>query len=351
MRLADDRAAGTAAVMRTAPVLARLTSAGYHAGDPPELTVVVATHNRATLLPGLIAALDGQSALDRIEVVVVDDGSTDATWNRLADLVAASGWRWLALRLAGTGGPSLPRNTGVNEARASLIAVTDDDCLPEPGWAAAMLSAVGDGGLVRGPVWPAEDPHGPWDRSIEVAGPTPWFETCNLGFERAAFVAAGGFPTEELLPGRASARGFGEDVLLGHALAERIGQRWVPAAGVRHRWLAGDYRGHLAGQWRVVGFPLLVRRVPELRRALTGRIFLTKRSAAFDLAAVCVVAATVAGPWALVGGLPWCAVAWPDARRRGRGRAPLRLAQLAVADAVTLLALLEGSARARRVVL
>jgi hypothetical protein len=63
------------------------------------------------------------------------------------------------------------------------------------------------------------------------------------------------------------------------------------------------------------------------------------------------VAATVAGPWALVGGLPWCAVAWPDARRRGRGRAPLRLAQLAVADAVTLLALLEGSARARRVVL
>jgi hypothetical protein len=49
-----------------------------------------------------------------------------------------------------------------------------------------------------------------------------------------------------------------------------------------------------------------------------------------------------------MGVLPWLVEAWPDARRRGRGTVVLRLAQLAVADAVTAVALADGSLRARR---
>jgi glycosyltransferase involved in cell wall biosynthesis len=337
--------------MLTAPVLDRLASAATAAADRPAVSVVIATHNRAGFLAELLATFDAQSARDRLEVVLVDDGSTDDTWQRLGGLVAVTPLRMQALRLAGTGGPSVPRNTGADAAHAEMVAFTDDDCLPEPGWVAALLDAAGAGGLLRGPVRPVDGPRGPWDRSIDVAGPTPWFETSNFAVSRSAFVAAGGFPVDDLLPGRKAARGFGEDVLLGHALAEHLGQTWVPDAVVRHRWLPGDFRAHLSGQWRVVGFPLLVRRLPALRGALFGRWFLSPRSAAFDVAVAAAVAGGVVTPWALTGLLPWCAVAWPDARRRGRGRAPLRLAQLAVSDAVTLAALADGSVRARRLVL
>jgi glycosyltransferase involved in cell wall biosynthesis len=41
-------------------------------------SVVIATANRATLLPGLLACLEAQSVLD-FEVVIVDDGSRDET--------------------------------------------------------------------------------------------------------------------------------------------------------------------------------------------------------------------------------------------------------------------------------
>ena len=337
--------------MRTAPVIDRVASAGLDTGGRPDLSVVVATHNRAAFLSELVAALEGQSASGRIEVVIVDDGSTDETWERLTELATATPLRLQALRTEATGGPSLPRNTGVGVARADLVAITDDDCLPDPGWVAALLAAAADGGLLRGPVRPVDGRHGPWDRSIDIAGPTPWFETCNLAVGRAEFVDAGGFPVDELLPGRHAARGFGEDVLLGHALSQRLGQQWVPEATVRHRWLHGDFAGHLSGQWRVVGFPLLVRRLPTLRDRLFGRWFLTPRSASFDLGVAAVVVGGLVTPWAVLGVLPWLVVAWPDARRRGRLRAPLRLAQLAVADAVTLAALIDGSVRARRLVL
>ena len=341
--------------MQTAPVLATVGSASVTSagstGGRPEATVVVATHNRAHFLPGLVAALEAQSARDRIEVVVVDDGSTDDTWQSLTTIAAATPLRLQALRVTATGGPSVPRNTGVEAAGADLVLITDDDCLPEPAWAEAMLTAAAAGGLLRGPVRPVDDRHGPWDRSIDVAGPTPWFETSNLALRRSVFIDAGGFVVEDFLPGRTAGRGFGEDVVFGHGVADRIGQRWAPDAVVRHRWLPGDFRGHLAGQWRVVGFPLLVRRLPRLRDALFGRLFLTRRSAAFDLAVAAAVVGGVVTPWALIGLAPWLATAWPDARRRGRVTIPLRMAQLAVADGVTLAALVEGSVRARRLVL
>lgn len=341
--------------MQTAPVLAKVASAGVagagSAGGRPEATVVVATHDRASLLPGLVAALEAQSARDRLEVVVVDDGSTDDTWEQLTALASRTALRLLALRVAATGGPSVPRNTGVAAATSRLVLFIDDDCLPEPSWAAALLGAASTGDVLRGPVRPVDAAHGPWDRSIDVSGPTPWFETSNLAVPRTAFVAAGGFRVDDLLPGRSAARGFGEDVLLGQSLAAQLGQHWVPEAVVRHRWLPGSFRGHLSGQWRVVGFPLLVRRLPRLREALFGRWFLSPRSAAFDVAVAAAVVGGVLTPWALFGIAPWCVVAWPDARRRGRVRAPWRLLQLAIADAVTLVALAEGSVRARRVLL
>lgn len=317
-----------------------------------EVSVLVATHNRCDYLPDLLTALAAQTA--RVEVVIADDGSTDATWQHLTDAAGDVGLPLLALRLAHTGGPSRPRNTAAAHARTPVLVVTDDDCLPEPGWAAALAAGVSAGaGLVQGLTRPVEAAHGPWDRSITVTSPSGLFETCNLGVPRDLYLEIGGFPTYSVLA--ELPRGFGEDVVFGARASRARGFGWAPDAVVRHRWIPTTYTGHLDGVRRLSGFPWLAREVPEVAELLTARVFLSRRSLTFDVAVAAAVAAVASPlPWLGVGVAPWAISRLRSARGRARGRGPQvvakRFAQETAADAVGLGALLKGSVRHRRLV-
>jgi glycosyltransferase involved in cell wall biosynthesis len=104
------------------------------------VSVVVPTRDRPGPLDACLRALDAQTAPD-LDVVVVDDGSLDAT------AVAAVVGRHRGVRLVrGEGrGPAAARNLGARAARGDLICFTDDDCRPGPGWAAALRRRA-DGG-------------------------------------------------------------------------------------------------------------------------------------------------------------------------------------------------------------
>lgn len=313
-----------------------------------DVSVVVATHQRADFLAGLFEALGAQTAA--IEVVIADDGSSDDTWQRLEQLVAAADLPVLAVRLEHNGGPSIPRNTAAAQARCSILAVTDDDCLPEPAWAERIGAAVRTGvAIAQGRTLPPGPRPGPWDRSIAVEQPSWLFETCNLGFDRAKFLQLGGFPVVNVL--EHLPRGFGEDVVFG-ALAARTGSfRWVPDAVVRHRWIATSYAGHLAGVRRLGGFPWLAREVPEVASRLTAGVFLSRRSLQYDVALASVVAAAAARqPLLLVALLPWLRRVVTSAARRP-GPLPVRAVQEATADTVGFVSLVAGSVRHRRIVL
>ena len=54
---------------------------------PPTVSVMIATYNAGPLLAHALDALAAQSlAAQRIEIIVVDDGSTDGTWSYLSEL-------------------------------------------------------------------------------------------------------------------------------------------------------------------------------------------------------------------------------------------------------------------------
>ena len=95
----------------------------------PVASVILPAYNRRDLICRALASVLDQSVRE-IEVLVVDDGSTDGT----GDAVEAFGdSRVRLIRLDTNRGQSFARNLGVREARAPLIAFqdSDDEWLPE----------------------------------------------------------------------------------------------------------------------------------------------------------------------------------------------------------------------------
>ncbi|MEY2471205.1 MAG: hypothetical protein QOK28_534 [Actinomycetota bacterium] len=294
--------------------------------------VVVSTYNRAGYLRDLVKCLDAQTCKD-VELVIVDNGSTDET----PSLGIAT------LRLDANRGPGGGRNAGVASTDAEIVVFTDDDCLPSPTWLERLLPAFDDPNVVvaQGRVDPDRATRaqmGPFDHTISVHRETPFFETANVAYRRDAFNAAGGFREK-------TGRAFGEDALLGAAVLAQGGKRaYVDVAVVIHRCIGRTFAQHLADQRQLRWFA-------ELPLVKGG--FLNRTTALFDLG---VVGALLALRWrvAVVLALPWLA-------RRLRmtrwytgddlARVPRIMAKYAVSDAVAFASLVEGSVRARRVLL
>lgn len=338
----------------TADAPQRCTSEAWDEAAAADIAVHVSTFTRSRFLSMLVERLEAQTlASERFEVVIVDNGSDDDTWAQLRALVPGSRLRIAALRLPVNRGPAAARNAAVAVSRAPLLAFTDDDCLPEAGWLDALLQAAEDGDVIQGRTEPDAEATGAWDRTIRIVGASPLFETCNIAYRRAHFDAVGGFDETNAIAARPGARAFGEDVLLG-AAAVAAGARHVYADGavVRHRYLPATYGDHVREMRNLAGFPALAREAPPLGDALWLGVFLTPRTAAFDLGVVAVLAALVRRrPAYLLGAVPWIAQTLPMTLEHGGRNRLVRLAQLGVADAVGAASLLGGSLRHRRAVL
>lgn len=100
---------------------------------PPKFSVVIPTCGRESLL-ACLRGLANQSYAD-FEVVAVDDGSPQPVALMAGILEIPLELRILRQENAG---PAAARNAGAAEARGEFLAFTDDDCIPDPGWLAAL---------------------------------------------------------------------------------------------------------------------------------------------------------------------------------------------------------------------
>ncbi len=117
-----------------------------------KLSVVIPAHNEAENVGPLLGEI--RAALDRAadyEVVVVDDGSSDATPARLASL--AEGWpRLKVVRHTSSRGQSFAMATGVRAASAPWIATLDGDGQNDPADIPKLLAARDAVGSGTGPL-------------------------------------------------------------------------------------------------------------------------------------------------------------------------------------------------------
>jgi GT2 family glycosyltransferase len=101
--------------------------------DVRSVSVIIPTFNGAFRIGHCLDSLTSQAEGRDVEILVVDDGSTD----NIAEVVG----RYPAVHLITqkNAGPAAARNRGAREARGEVILFTDDDCVPMPDWLEAML--------------------------------------------------------------------------------------------------------------------------------------------------------------------------------------------------------------------
>ncbi len=182
-----------------------------------EISVVIATKDRASFLERALESLAGQTGAPDFEVIVVDNGSSDAT-AAVAE-AAARGNAAVRYLYAPEPNRAKARNCGAELARGRHLLFCDDDVQLPPGWIAAHAAGhvPGEERVVNGPI-------------LNVASyetrpkPSPanysraFLCTCNASLSKTAFVAVGGFDDTFDLYGW-------EDTELGVRL-RRAGVRW-----------------------------------------------------------------------------------------------------------------------------
>jgi glycosyltransferase involved in cell wall biosynthesis len=167
-------------------------------------SVVVPTFNRPDALARCLAGLVEQDYPHQsFEVVVVDDGGTAD----LGRVVAAAGERMqIRLLRKSNAGPGVARNHGVQHADGELIAFTDDDCRPDPGWLRAFAAGHVErpDALLGGLIWNAL-PDNPYATTSQLlidylyeyynadVAQARFFTSNNMAASRARFLEMGGF--------------------------------------------------------------------------------------------------------------------------------------------------------------
>jgi GT2 family glycosyltransferase len=214
------------------------------------------------LVSVIIPALDAEDTIERcvaavlsqswsaLEVIVVDNGSRDAT----AQLAERAGARVV---MEDQRGRSRARNRGVAESRGSLLGFIDADCVPPADWARNCVAAIREPWLGAVQARVQKSASAPPSRTfVQAHYYWPFLDTCALMTTRAAFDGAGGFD-EEL------ARNEDMDFSF-RLLASGFAFAWLPDTivhkehrlnarqALRRGWVGGQSLAIFAAKWRAL---------------------------------------------------------------------------------------------------
>ena len=322
-------------------------SAAGGPSEPPAVSVVIAIHNGARWLSDLLEALYRLQPPDGgCEFILVDDGSDDGTDARLRALASRSPWPLTALRLRANRGRAIARNAGILRARGQVVAFTDADCLPHPGWLRAALPHFEEPtvGIVQGRTLPPPGSAPPLlSHFMEVTAEDGHYATCNICYRRQALLAAGGF--DPTLAPNGSLLGTWEDVDMGWRVLA-LGWRAVfePEALVYHQVIPLTWRRWLSWPIRLGRRPEIVARYPAYRRFLHRRLWVDPVHARLTLALLGLAAAWGIHPGGALLALPYLHERWR--RRPPTGRWPtVKLALHIAWDLIGFASLLTRSVR------
>ncbi|HET9835684.1 MAG TPA: glycosyltransferase [Rhodanobacteraceae bacterium] len=213
---------------------------GAHA-PAPVVSVVTPTYNAAATIAETVASVAAQSWRE-FEMIVVDDGSTDATPKLLAQL--ARRHPWISWCIQDNAGVAAARNTAIAMARGELIAFLDADDVWEPNKLALQIAA-----FERNPdvVFVYADERDFWpdrerSRTLFQQKQPARGKVLRALFERGNFILTSTAVVRksalQAMNGFDPGRRINEDVDLWFRMAEQYEFDYVPQVLVRRRILA-----------------------------------------------------------------------------------------------------------------
>ncbi|MEP6662626.1 MAG: glycosyltransferase [Verrucomicrobiota bacterium] len=239
--------------------------------NTPKVSVVVASYNGAKTLPACLDSLKDLNYPD-YEIILVDDGSTDATMQIAS---ARPTVRYVHQRHSGL---SVARNTGIAAATGEIIAFTDSDCRADEDW---LYYLVGDllnskfAGIGGHNFLPPEDSLVAAAVQVSPGGPAhvmlndrlaEHIPGCNMAFYKWALQEIDGFD--------ATYRKAGDDVDVCWRLQQHGYKLGFSPAGFVWHYRRSTVHGYL-NQQRGYGEAeaLLVRRHPEYFNLFGGSMW------------------------------------------------------------------------------
>lgn len=178
---------------------------------PFPFSIVIPLYNRANLIGDCLAPFLGPEA-QGLEVIVVDDGSSDGSAEVVERLAATSSGAAIRVIRQGNAGPGAARNRGAAVATGRWLAFLDSDDLWMPWAAAALRDVLGQGDpavvflaatefrdraeLDRHAAAPVEMVRHPTILDMLVAPVLPVLGSCNVVVRADVFAALGGFTDE-----------------------------------------------------------------------------------------------------------------------------------------------------------
>jgi GT2 family glycosyltransferase len=197
------------------------------------VSIVIPTFNGASRIGNSLDALLKQTPRRNVEILVIDDGSTDSTRQVVG--------RYPDVRLISqaNAGPATARNRGAVEATGSILLFTDDDCVPMPDWLDAMVAPFNEESIVG-----AKGAYRTHQRSLAArfvqieyedryrimaaVANIDFIDTYSAAFVRSRFLEMNGFDTSFPVA-------CAEDIELSYRMSARGWEmRFVPAAIVYH---------------------------------------------------------------------------------------------------------------------
>ncbi len=296
-------------------------------------SIVVPTYRRNDLLRRCLETLASQDfEPSGYEILIADDAGDERTAELVEQLSHPAACSIRYVRVGPAHGPAAARNAGWRAASGSIIAFTDDDCLPNVNWlreGVAALESAGAAATAGQVIVPLPDQ--PTDYERDCAGLSRGeFVTANCFCRREALEAVGGFDERFKAAWR-------EDSDLQFTLLEH-GYQIVqtPVAVVIHPVRPARWGVSLKQQKKTAYNALLYRKHRELYQS---RIEPTPRGYYAIAASLLGVAASVAAsslPLAAISAAAWTALTAHFCRRRLRGTslAPMHIAEMAVTSAI-----------------
>jgi glycosyltransferase involved in cell wall biosynthesis len=169
---------------------------------PETVSVIIPVRNGADTLAEQLEALTAQTYDGAWEVVVADNGSTDAT-RAVAAAFASRLPKLSIVDASERSGSSYARNFGAQNAGGDFLAFCDADDVVVPEWLAALAAAARDFDAVTGRQEASEiNPRSvqawrpPRATGLPRAGFLPYAPSCNLGVWARVFAETGGFDEE-----------------------------------------------------------------------------------------------------------------------------------------------------------